>query len=356
MKTQLLTIDRLPKLLEKHYEIKDPCVVTLPNNQHLMFASIGNSVEQRWLVGRFLANNPEGPWAELPPVKFENIEGPQLCAPAVTCEAIDGKLRFHMYIQTACFSEDGVIAYASSDDGYTFIGEPTPVMTRHELETPPHPVVGVYDAGISEVSVGSEPVTCLVFSGYRRIGNGDIYMTYRKKLRPNDPWKRAKLILAQEDVPFHNHPAYHHYEWGLEGAKIVQLGTNCYILIGVCFLPKPHNFKGMRQRVFVAASASLDGPFYPLGTPFVPQKYGSPEKYGEHGHPDTLIIDNTLHVIYQERAGDGQPWHLRSASMKLDHLKVYVEQRLETVKAQEKTVTRELAESEDAPLISLIQP
>jgi hypothetical protein len=283
-----------------------------------MFASIGNVREEKWIVGRFLANTPTGPWQELPPVIFTNITGPQLCAPAVTYEEKNGQPLWTMYIQTCCFAEDGVIVKATSTDGSTFNGEPQPLVTKHTADTT-HPVVGVYDVGISEISLEQEPILCLLYSGYRKVGNGDLYMTYRKKFAPEDAWTRGKLILAQEAVPFHNHPSQSDYEWGLEGAKLVQLGDT-FLLIGVCF--QPGRQFGNRQRVFFAGAISIEGPFIPLCTPFRPQNPNL--NLGENGHPDTLIIKNDLWIVFQERQDAGSYWHLRAARFDLRQLGSYV--------------------------------
>lgn len=315
----LLEVTRLPQHREFHYEIKDPSVVEVADDKYMMFASVGNSVTQTWLVGRFEARHPEGPWMELEPAKFINLEGPQLCAPAVTLIEEGGIQRWFMYIQTACFAADGVIALATSEDGETFYGQPQALISRESIDNAPTNVIGVYDVGYSELTHGGQELECIVYSGYRRVGCGDIYMSTRTK--GANEWGRGQCILSQENVPFHNNPDYEYFEWGLEGAKIVQVADDCYIMIGVCFLPKPDGFLGTRQRVFFAVTSSLDKPFMPINTPFEPT--GFEGKFGENGHPDTLIIDDTLYIIYQERHGHGQPWHLRSARYSLNELAGY---------------------------------
>lgn len=314
-----LVVHRLPQHRVSHYEIKDPSIVQVADKHFMMFASVGNSVTQQWLVGRFEAASPEGPWQELEPVRFIGIEGPQLCAPAVVLEDENGKMVWKMYIQTACFEADGVIAYATSEDGHTFFGIPQPVATKDSIVNAPAEVIGIYDVGISEVRQGQDVLECMLYSGYRRIGCGDLYMSYRSKSNPE--WSKAECILPQENVPFHNNPTYEHYEWGLEGAKIIQLADDVFMLIGVCFMPKPDMFAGTRQRVFYSVAKSIHGPFIPLGTPFNPVDYQG--KSGENGHPDTIILNNQLYVIYQERHGEGEPWHLRIASYALDELTEY---------------------------------
>lgn len=326
----LLPVSRLPEHLREYSEIKDPSVVALPNEQYMMFASIGDSRTQRWIVGRFIASHPAGPWQEISPVKFIGISGPQLCAPAVMYEQQNGQAKFTMYIQTACFEENGVIAVATSDDGETFSGVSASVITREKIDEEDKKktnVVGVYDAGICEVTINGENRVVMLFSGYRRVGCGDIYMSWKKKDAPESEWTIGKRILAQEDVPFHNKPDYEAFEWGLEGAKIIQVSEKCFLMIGVCFLPLPNEYAGSRQRVFFAASTSIHGPFVPIGTPFQPQKYET--NAGEHGHPDTLIIGNDLWIIYQERKGASAPWHLRYAVMDLTKFAHHAEESLQ---------------------------
>jgi hypothetical protein len=315
----LLEVNRLPQHAEFHYEIKDPSIVQVNDNRFMMFASVGNSVTQTWLVGRFEAESPEGPWTELEPVKFVDLSGPQLCAPAVTLIEEKGIQRWFMYIQTACFEEGGVIALATSDDGETFYGQPQALISRESIDNAPTDVIGVYDVGYSELKHGDQDVECMVYSGYRRVGCGDIYMSTRTK--GSGEWGPGQCILSQENVPFHNSPDYEYFEWGLEGAKIIQLADDCFVMIGVCFLPMSNEHLGKRQRVFFAVTDSLDTPFTPVNTPFEPT--GFEGKFGENGHPDTLTINDTLHVIYQERHGNGEPWHLRAARYSLSELASY---------------------------------
>jgi hypothetical protein len=184
------------------------------------------------------------------------------------------------------------------------------------------PVIGLYDAGISYITMNEERYLCMLFSGYRKIGCGDIYMTCRKQNDDGRGWSAPSLLLAQEDVPFHNHPSYEHYEWGLEGGQILQISQNQYLMIGVCFMPKPIGHEGTRQRVFFAVADSINGPFKPVGTPLEPQY--NPFKTGENGHPDGFIENDMLSIVYQERIGTNQPWHLRRVQYSLSSFSSYL--------------------------------
>lgn len=334
-KNILLKINRLPQHQNQHYEIKDPSVVKINDGSYVMYASIGNSIEQTWLVGRFIANNLLDEWQEIEPVIFHNLAGPQLCAPAVMYENINGQNLWTMYIQTACFEADGIIAFATSNDGQNFYGQPHPLASRETIVNSPSPVIGVYDAGISEIKYQGEDLLCLLYSGYRRIGCGDLYLSTKRK--NEEQWSAGKCIISQEDIPFHNRPDDEFFEWGLEGAKLVQLADDCLMMIGVCFLPLPNGALGTRQRVFLAVADNINGPYKPVGTPFAPQKNDG--KSGENGHPDTLVNDEELVVIYQERLGNGQPWHLRAAAFNINWMQDFLRIRLKELSANKNTDT-----------------
>lgn len=327
LSNSLLAIKRLDKHLANHYEIKDPSVVQIADGSYVMYASIGNSITQQWLVGRFSAQHLTDEWQELEPVEFVDLSGPQLCAPAVTYQAHNGHQHWEMYIQTACFEEGGQIVFATSEDGQHFYGQPTPLVTKDNLHST-SPVVGVYDVGISEIRLNNQEMLCMLYSGYRKVGCGDIYASYKSKLDPSSLWSPGERLIAQEDVPFHNHPDYEFFEWGLEGAKLLQLAEDCYLIIGVCFMPKPNTFLGQRQRVFMAAANSLSGPFQPIGFPFAPI-YNEAHS-GENGHPDTVLEPDKIWVIYQERLGNGKPWHLRIACLDRANMQAFITGKLAT--------------------------
>jgi len=331
-----LKVKRLSEHEREYHEMKDPNAVLQPDNSIMLYCSIGNSRTQRWKIGRFHAQYLSGPYKELESAEINGLSGPEVCAPAVIIEENNDKPLWSMYVQSSCFAEDCVIALATSHDGQHFKAKAKPVITKSHLEQGVHPIVGVYDAGISTIEINNTTLLCLLFSGYRRVGCGNIFMTYREKNSRNTDWKIAQRILAQEDVPFHNNPSYEHFEWGPEGAKITQLSEDCFLLIGVCFLPRPKEFQGKRQRVFFAISSSFSGPYLPLGSPFAPQMIGN--ESGEHGHPDTMILPEGLGIVYQERYGEGQPWHLRFALYDIAQLRYYLHYCLQHVDDANNTI------------------
>lgn len=312
METNLVEVFRREAAHPNYTEIKDPSVVALPDGSYLMFASIGSSITQKWQIGRFTAQHPSGPWHEQEPAAVNSVDGPEVCAPAVQLrQGEDGRHFFEMYVQTSCFQENGIIALATSEDGQDFNREMKWSLTKDDINDASIPSVGLYDAGISDITHGGKNYECLTFSAYRRVGCGDLYLSMREIGGENLNWSPPQLVMKQEDIPFHNHPDSPNFEWGLEGAKIVQLAEDKFMMIGVCFLEKEHVHLGTRQRVFLALADSPFGPFNTASTPLDPTNY--PEGCGENGHPDTIDLGDRLGILYQERAGDRKPWHLRYA-------------------------------------------
>jgi hypothetical protein len=314
MDSRLVEIRRRNGADDAFFQIKDPAVVKLPDGTYAMYCTLDASYMQPGLVGRFSAASPEGPWDEEEPAVLTGVTGPEVCAPSVVIEEKDGVPLFKMYIQTSCFHEDGVIAVATSRDGIHFAAESV-MMTKDDVPGS----VSLYDVSVSDITRDGKPAECMVFSAYREIGCGDIYVSVRDK---GGDWEKPVLALKQEDVPFHNRPGSANFEWGLEGAKVMQLADDAFLMAGVCFLDKNKSDRGTRQRVFFAASSSPAGPFVPMETPIDPTPYDNGT--GENGHPDITDLGDKLGILYQERAGEGRskPWHLRYAEAdKADLLK-----------------------------------
>jgi len=311
-------------------EMKDPSIIREKDGSYKMYCSLGTSTTQQWVVGRFAADHPGGPWQELPHAEIEDVAGAEVCAPAVMTRVENGKVFYDMYVQTTCFSPDGVIAQAVSEDGRVFKGLDQPAVTKEDLSPKDlENVISLYDVGMSEFDIAGKPHECMVFSGYRRIGCGDVYMSLREKTKDaaaGQPWPQPVLILKQEDVPFHNKPDADNFEWGLEGVKIDKLAEGAYLMTGVCFLDRPNEERGTRQRVFFAAAAAPQGPYLPMRTPVEPTVY--PEGTGENGHPDTVDLGDKIGLLYQERAGEGKPWHLRYVAFDKQQLTAEVQAKL----------------------------
>ncbi len=328
MKSKRVEFRRRDAAADDYFEIKDPSIVQAADGSFYMYATNGISRTEPWVVGRFHAATPEGPWQELEPCKIIGVEGPEVVAPSVVLTEQDGKPLWKMYIQTSCFGADGVIALATSRDGITFTGVEKTPMAKADLPKGVTPVIGLYDVAVSDVSKGGRAYECMVFSAYREVGNGDIFVALRDKAANDENWVQPRMGLRQEDVPFHNKPGSSQYEWGLEGAKVIQLAEDAFLMVGVCFLDKDKSERGTRQRVFFAAGSDPQGPFLAMSTPVEPTAY--PEGKGENGHPDTIDLGDKIGLIYQERAGEGRdkPWHLRYAEITKDELLQDVRARL----------------------------
>lgn len=328
--SQLVELRRMGDHAHRYKDIKDPSVIRMPGGQYEMFASIGNSSDEKWKVGHFVADNPSGPWKELPPVEFttpegmkHNLSGENCCAPAVLLEEKDGRPLYKMYIQTTCFQPDGAIAIATSRDGTHFEAQPETVATVGSV-TGGKKLANVYDSGISEIEYNGEKYLYCVYTGCTKVGCGDLYYSVRPKSGTEKDWSTGKLLLDQKDVPFHNQPGVPHFEWGLEAGQVVQLDKDMYLMAAVCFLDKEgkeHN--GTRQRLFFAASRTPFGGFTPIGVAI------EPHGQGENGHPDMVVHDGKLGLLYQERAGDGKPWHLRYTDYDMEQLKQQVREHLD---------------------------
>lgn len=332
LNTVALKLNRLPGEEVSCPEQKDPSIVerhpddALTPYRFIKYTSSGRSDTQAWKVARFGASDLEGHWQELKAPTLEGLSGPQLCAPALAYE-FDGKPRYTMYIQTACFEPGGVIMEAHSDDGEHFVGQQRPLITKHSVTHPKHPLIGVYDPSYSQVRVRGRMHDCLTFTGITKMEptwphqtEGDIYLSLRDRSLPGAGWSEPRLVLEMSKIPFHNQPGRtdHEYEWCPEGTQVIGLDERRFLMIGVCFMQKPSGCDGERQRVFFAASETVDGPFTPMNMPFEPQM-----AKGETGHPDTVIDhrNQVLHVILQERDGNHKPWALRHGKIGVSRLK-----------------------------------
>lgn len=256
--TEELILDRLDKHLDHYYEIKNPNIIQI-DDHFIMFASIGNSITHKWIIGRFEAKSPNGPWYELEPVEFINLDSPQLCSPIVTVIKSNGQNIWHMYLQTDEYENGNKIVEAYSTDGNIFVRSPQSIKINQDFS-----------------SMTSEELI---------------------SLQPNPT----------------NQP-----EWEMAGAKIIQLTDDLSIILGVCQVPLPDTNIGKRQRIYMASSKSLQGPFTCMVTPFEPiSLYG---KRGENSCPDPFIVGDTLWIVYQERYGTDDPWYLRIGSFNITQL------------------------------------
>jgi hypothetical protein len=158
----------------------------------------------------------------------------------------------------------------------------------------PHPAIITTKKGKKEYY--------LVFSagpdtGFGKPVHGDIFLVKSMTNSWKGPWKRLGPILSHKDVPHHNPHNDPEYEWGLEGAQLIQLASNKFLLNVVCFMPGGK--RGTRQRVFFALADTIKGPYQTIGPVLdtLPNDFES----GENGHAAGFIKDKKLHLFYQSR-------------------------------------------------------
>lgn len=339
-----------------HPEFKDPCIYMLSDGTFQMCASRGHvhpvpgdERSEHWDIGLFESNNINGPWLEIGPLSIDwpeetcgyNLIRHEACAPAITCRKEHGLDRFDLYVQSGCFQSETAILHGVSDDGINYQIAPQPLVSVQDMREHGFELQGLYDASVSEVQERGRTYEYLTFSGYEAghgIGRGDIF-SMRREMQDGvyGEWDKSTIrrLLSHAQMAevggkkLHNQIGQDDYEWGLEGAKIVQLAKHRYMMVGVCFLPAEAAPRGSRQRVFMAAASSPNGPYYPVGLPF------EPHSAGENGHPDAVALpDGKIGFLYQQRLRTAEDkdglWHLCSAEVAPEKLLSLVEETLAT--------------------------
>lgn len=331
-------------------EIKDPCIVPMPDGTFEIYTTNGCSTDEKWEIGHYKAESLTGPWIEIPHAKVEGLEGWDICAPAVYLRpAANGGIEYHMAIQNLCFHEDGIIAHAVSSDGQHFTVRDDWQIDRHMLRDAGYDVIAVYDPGHSDFEWKGRNYECLTFTGIRRVGCGDLYMTMRESDVPGAPWMPVRRVLRQEDVPFHNHPDKENFEWGLEAANILKIRPNTFMMIGAAFLEGDDTTLGKRQRFFAAFSPSPWGPFEGAQPLFTPTRHAIGQ--GENGHGDAILLGDSVRFVFQERAGmskgvsDINPlkyWHPRWGDIAVNDLLKMAQQGVEQKNLEQEQRSRAL--------------
>jgi hypothetical protein len=123
----------------------------------------------------------------------------------------------------------------------------------------------------------------------------DVYLARSTSNTWFGPWERIGKILDHNDLPHHNPREHPDYEWGIEGAQLVELPDGRVLLNATCFLPS--GARGSRQRVFFAVADKVEGSYQTLGPVL------DPSEPGENGHSTVIINDNELTLFYQSRVG-----------------------------------------------------
>ncbi len=244
-----------------------------------------------------------GPWTEAPPPRLRGVDGIRYqCAPGVVAEGH----RLHLFLQHHFNVLGGDIEHLVSDDGgATFVG--AGVALRSDAR---RGEAGVYDPDAAEI----DGERYLAYAAMTVVGQPDLYLARSRSGGCEGPWSRLGCILDHAQVPCHNQLGAADYEWGLEGPQLLALPDGGVLLTAVCFLPdRP---RGHRQRLLLAVAEEASGPYVVLGAAVEPS---GPGGAGENGHGTAVLDrDGLIHVVYQERAGDGLPWRIMRATMEPD--------------------------------------
>ena len=278
-----------------YLEVKDPCVVRVEACWHLY--GTGVTGPHRFEVLHASSDSPGGPWALHSPIRMPAaLQGSCLGAPGVIAQGHG----VHMFLQTDYNVFGGRVEHLMSrDGGATFAHSDTALRSeRHGAEA------GIYDAHPAEI--GGRRY--LSYSAFSVVGEPDIHLARSLSDSWDGPWERLGPILRHEDVPFHNARGAPGYEWGLEGAQLLELPGGNVLLNAVCFLDEGPS--GSRQRVFTAHASMPEGPYTTAGPIFDAAE-------GEHGHASALLEGGDIVFFLQRRAGAGQPW--RYATMRVAH-------------------------------------
>lgn len=323
-----------PLLFSENFaDIKDPCPVFDGKKWHIYGTGGGKKGLE---IFHFTSSNFHGPWIEERSIKLEKVVGESVAAPGVI---YDDK-KFHMFVQTDCFHLDGKIEYLNSTDGSHFNYVNTALfslqVTQQKKENmlqqrviraiEKNPETGIYDSHPAIIR-GQK---YLVYSGMSEVGRPDIYLAKSTSNLWDGPWERVRAfinkgpILTHQEVIHHNQLEGSHYEWGLEGAQLIELPDSLILLNAVCFLPEGKY--GKRQRIFFAVANEVTGPYQTIGPVIYPPQEGW--DCGENGHAAGVIIGEKLELFYQGRQGEGSKWSCGIASIDLNRLQRYAESAL----------------------------
>ncbi|OYW62479.1 MAG: hypothetical protein B7Z10_01710 [Rhodobacterales bacterium 32-66-7] len=267
-------------------DVKDPCPVFDGKLWH-MFGSGGTVTVESWKIYHATAPALEGPWTQHDLIELPVI-GSGVAAPGV----IFDEGLFHMFIQTEFMKLGGTCEHLVSEDGYTWTARPPALEalpgTNEDGIYDPHPAV---IAGVKYI----------VYAGMPRfvtVPQPDVFLARSRSGSWDGPWERMGKILDHEEIPHHNARADPDYEWGIEGPQLVELPDGRILLNATCFLPLRQ--RGSRQRVFLAVSDRVEGPYHTLGPVL------DPVEPGENGHSTVLVINGEVVVFYQSRVAATQ--------------------------------------------------
>ncbi|MBL8790267.1 MAG: hypothetical protein JNM45_07195 [Rhizobiales bacterium] len=281
----LFSANHFPLFQPKHTEdLKDPCPVFDGEMWHV-FGSSGNVRTETWCILHATAPDLYGPWTEQDPVRL-SIQGSGVAAPGVIFE--DGV--FHMFVQTEFMKPGGRCEHAISRDGFEWeVQQPALVSIPGTEED------GIYDPHPAIIG-GRRYLVYSAMPPFLKVPQPDIYLARSLSDSWFGPWKRLGKILDHADVPHHNAREHPDYEWGIEGAQLIELPDGRIMLNATCFLPE--GARGNRQRVFFAIADRPEGPYRSLGPVL------DPGEAGENGHSTALVTGEEVTLFYQSRKCD----------------------------------------------------
>ena len=285
---------------DRHPELKDPNLAFDGDAWHLFCTGCG--LPSGLEVLHATAPSVDGPWTEQVPVVF--VGGPPMLHRAAPGVVAENRL-LHLFLQQDFDRLGGTIEhYVSEDGGRAFVHADTSLASVAGTAE-----AGIYDPDPAEV----HGVRFLTYAAMSTVGRPEVFLATGGVDSWQRPWERRGRILGHEDVAVHNQVRDPDYEWGLEGPQLVALPGGTILLTAVCFL-RGHR-RGQRQRVLFAVADQPLGPYRVLG-PLIEPVDGA----GENGHGCAVVDGGRLHLVYQERAGEGRPWHIRQAVADLSGL------------------------------------
>ncbi|MEJ7764763.1 MAG: hypothetical protein WKF86_04660 [Acidimicrobiales bacterium] len=283
---------------QRYPDIKDPSPVFHGERWHLFGTGCGLPGGAEVLHST--ADALSGPWREEPaPILFGVDHIRPACAPGVVAEGS----RLHLFLQHEFDVLGGGIEHLVSDDGgATFVRRRTALRSSRRRKE-----AGIYDGEPAEIG-GRRYLT---YAAMSVVGQPDIYLARSRRGIWEGRWARLGCILDHARVPCHNQVGTADYEWGLEGPQLLELPGGGVLLTAVCFLPdRP---PGHRQRLLLAVAEEPVGPYVVLGPAVQPL---GPQQSGENGHGAAILgPDGLIHLLYQERGGNGLPWRILRATI-----------------------------------------
>lgn len=271
-------------------QLKDPC----PAHDGVQWHMFGTAIDSHgFSVLHATADRLEGPWTIREPVNTGSLSGGCVGAPGAVAEGP----QLHIFLQTEYNVLGGRIEHMVSDDGgWTFQLAATALTSL-----PGTAEAGVYDPHPCIVA-GQK---YLVYSAFSTVGQPDVHIARSSSGTWDGPWERLGPVVRHEQVWCHNQRGASTYEWGLEGAQLVELPDGRVLLNAVCFLPAAA--AGTRQRVFLGIGHDVLGPYDILGPALVPS---GGDAAGENGHATVVVDGQDLALLFQERSLDDPIWHL----------------------------------------------